>query len=90
MNDYFNKNKVIEGIVELVLENRVYEDQAFLEILNEFHKQELIAKYQELAVKARVYYQDRFAFMERENIIGYLELFKDLGMLFEDKEIALL
>ena len=26
--------------------------------------------------------------MEREDILGYLELFRELGLLFEDEEIA--
>jgi hypothetical protein len=28
--------------------------------------------------------------MERKTILGFLELFKELGMLFDDKEIMLL
>lgn len=27
--------------------------------------------------------------MERRTILGYMELFKELGILFEDKEIAI-
>ena len=30
INDYFNRDKVIEGLVELVLDGRYYEDEAFL------------------------------------------------------------
>jgi len=33
INDYFNKAKVTEGIVELILESRIFEDEAFLEVL---------------------------------------------------------
>jgi hypothetical protein len=45
LNDYFNKDKVIEGIVEIVLESRFYEDEALLELLLEFKKTGLIEKY---------------------------------------------
>jgi hypothetical protein len=48
----------------------------------------LIEKYQDLDVKARVYFQERFPYMEREAILGYLELFRELGLLFEDQEIS--
>jgi hypothetical protein len=90
IDSYFNKEKVIEGIVELVLEGSFYEDEAFLEILKDFHSKGLIEKYQDLGVKARVYFQERFDYMNHKSILGYLELFKELGMLFEDKEITLL
>lgn len=90
LRDYFNKPKVIEGLVELVLEGRYFEDEAFLEIMKEFLAAGIVEKYQDLAVKARVYLQERFEFMERGTMLGFIELFKELGMLFEDKEIALL
>lgn len=60
-----------------------------MEVLNECNNKSLIVKYQELAVKARVYFQDRFDFMDRKTILGFLELFNSLGMLFEDKELAI-
>jgi hypothetical protein len=56
----------------------------------ECHNRGLIEKYQDLGVKARVYFQERFTFMDHKTILGYLELFKELGMLFDDKEIMLL
>ena len=90
INDYFNRAKVIEGIAELILESRIFEDEAFLEVLQECHSRGLIEKYQDLGVKARVYFQERFTFMDHKTILGYLELFKELGMLFDDKEIMLL
>jgi hypothetical protein len=90
LDDYFNKEKVIEGLVELVLEGRFYEDEAFLELLNEFNRMGLIEKYQDLVVKARAYFQERFDYMERKPMLGYLEFFKQMGILFEDKEAALL
>jgi hypothetical protein len=90
LNDYFNKEKVIEAIVEIVLESNFYEDEALLELLKEFRKVGLLEKYQELIVKGRVYFQERFDLMERRTILGFLELFRDYGMLFEDKEVALL
>ena len=90
LNDYFNKDKVIEGIVEIVLESRFYEDEALLELLQEFKKKGLIEKYQNLIVKARVYFEERFDLMERRTILGFLELFLDFGMLFEDREAAML
>ena len=37
-----------------------------------------------------MYFQERFPYMEREAILGYLELFRELGMLFEDQEIVLM
>jgi hypothetical protein len=88
INEYFNREKVIEGLVGLVQEADVYEDEGFLEVLNECNRRGLIERHPELGVKARVYFQDRFAYMEREAILGYLELFRELGMLFEDQEIS--
>lgn len=67
----------------------MYEDAAFLAVLNECHKKGLIEKYQDLGVKARVYFQERFPFMERTTLLGFGELFKELGILFDDKEYAL-
>ena len=90
LNDYFNRDKVVEAIIELVLEGKIYEDEAFLEILNEFQAKGLMDKYEELGVKARVYFQERAAFMDRPQVLGFMELFKDLGYLFEDKELAML
>jgi len=34
INEYFNREKVIEGLVGLVQEADVYEDEGFLEVLN--------------------------------------------------------
>jgi hypothetical protein len=84
INQYFNRDKVIEGLVNLVQEADVYEDEGFLEVLNECNQRGLIEKHLELGAKARIYFEDRFPYMEREAILGYLELFRELGMLFED------
>ena len=84
INQYFNRDKVIEGLVNLVQEADVYEDEGFLEVLNEYNKRGLIETHLELGAKARIYFEDRFPYMEREAILGYLELFRELGMLFED------
>lgn len=47
---------MIQGLVELILEGRIYEDEAFLDVLLECQKRGLIEKYQDLGVKARVYF----------------------------------
>ena len=90
INQYFNRDKVLEGIANLVQEADVYEDEGFLEILNECHRLGMMEKYPELAGKARIYFQDRFQFMERETILGYLEFFREFGLLFEDEEIPVM
>jgi hypothetical protein len=56
LNDYFNRDKVIKGIIELVQESSIYEDSGFLEVLNECHSRGLLADNQDLYVKARVYF----------------------------------
>ena len=33
INEYFNRDKVIEGLMQLVQESDVYEDEGFLEVL---------------------------------------------------------
>jgi len=76
-------------MVELVLESRFYEDEALLQVLQEMDKDGLIEKHQELAVKARAYFHERFDFMEKENLLGFIEIFNKHGMLFEDKTVAL-
>lgn len=90
IDEYFNKEKVIKTIVDLVMEFSSYEDEALLEIMNSFHEKGLIEKEPELAVKLRVYCQERFDLMERSTILGYFEFFKEMGMFFEDKEGMLL
>ena len=88
LNDYFNRDKVIKGILEIVQESSIYEDSGFLEVLNECHTRGLLTENQDLYVKSRVYFQERFPYMDRADILGYLELFWELGLLFEDEEIA--
>jgi len=66
----------------------VYEDEGFLEVLNECNRRGLIERHPEIGAKARVYFEDRFPYMERGSILGYLELFRELGMLFEDEDIS--
>ncbi len=65
INQYFNRDKVIEGMVQLIQEADVFEDEGFLDVLNECHARGLIEKHQDLGVKARVYFQERFPYMER-------------------------
>ena len=33
INDYFNRDKLINGLAELIVEGRYFEDEAFLEVL---------------------------------------------------------
>lgn len=35
INEYVNRGKVIAALVDLVLVSRIFEDEAFLEVLNE-------------------------------------------------------
>ena len=56
INDYMNRDKVHAAHVELVLESRIYEDEAFLDFVVELSQKGLIEKYQDVAVKARVYF----------------------------------
>ena len=74
--------------MNLVNEADVYEDEGFLEVLEECNRRGLIEKHQELGIKARAYFQERFAFMDKDAILGFLELFRELGFLLEDHLIC--
>ena len=56
MNDYFNRDNVIAGIVEIVQDATIYEDDGFLEVLREMHSRGILEKYEDLVVKARAYF----------------------------------
>lgn len=56
INDYFNRDKVIKGLMEIVQESTIYEDEGFLLVLNECRRMNLLATYQDLDVKARAYF----------------------------------
>jgi hypothetical protein len=90
LDAYVNKDKVINTLVELVMEFSSFEDEALLEIMMNFHEKGILEKQQDLAVKLRVYCQERFDFMDRNTMLGYLEFFNKIGMYFEDKEAMLL
>ena len=42
MNDYFNREKVIQGLVELVQESTIFEDTGYLEVFRECHERGLL------------------------------------------------
>jgi len=42
MNDYFNREKVIQGLVELVQESTIFEDTGYLEVVRECHERGLL------------------------------------------------
>ena len=42
MNDYFNREKVIQGLVELVQESTIIEDTGYLEVVRECHERGLL------------------------------------------------
>ena len=56
MNDYFNREKVIQGLVELVQESTIFEDTGYLEVVRECHERGLLTDNQDLYVKTRVYF----------------------------------
>lgn len=56
INEYVNRGKVIAALVDLVLVSRIFEDEAFLEVLNECQHRGLIESYPDLAIKARAYF----------------------------------
>ena len=45
MGVYFNKDKLIKTIVDLVQNSDTYEDEDFLNLLNEFNKKGILANY---------------------------------------------
>lgn len=47
----------------------------------------LLAQSEQLLFKVRAYYEERFDFMDKHNVLKYLEFFKEIGMLFHDKDL---
>eukprot|EP00347_Sterkiella_histriomuscorum_P020420 403337874 len=87
INDYFNKQKLIDSLIEIVFDFDQFQDQDYLELMNILDAKGYFAQYQDLIVKCRFYFQQRFNYMEKESIIGYLELMQRHGLVFEDKEL---
>ncbi|CDW73278.1 UNKNOWN [Stylonychia lemnae] len=87
INDYFNRDKVINCLVNAALEITCFQDADYLELMEIFDEKGIMEQQPDLLVKLRFYFQDRFNYMERPTMINYLQFLLNHGMIFEDKDM---
>ena len=62
-------------------------DQDLFDLMKYYDENDILNQNEYLLANLRGYVDQRFSFMDRQMILKYCEFLKDLGMLFEDREL---
>lgn len=81
--------KIRKALIEMTLNTASSSDQDQYDLMMYYNQEGILDDNEYLLSLFRQYVDMRFDFMDRPTLIKYSELLKDLGMLFNDKDLIL-
>ena len=76
-----------EALVAMTLNTASSSDEDLFNLMKYYDENDILNQNEYLLANLRGYIDQRFNFMERSMILKYCEFLKDLGMLFEDRDL---